>query len=164
MTHWSRLKPVHGFTRVPDDSGGRRMLKCDRCGRIIPALGVGYHRGGGVHGGDCTKRKNPACGCWLVLWGQDVTVLANDGSCDTHEKAVDLLAGPGKRDGNGYLIRPVYGPPVPPKDVMDSERRARATEAHAELSVDECELATTAAGCIWHPAPMAAHVPATRRV
>lgn len=41
--HWSKLPPVRGFTRVADDPGGRRMVRCDQCGQVIPSLGVGYH-------------------------------------------------------------------------------------------------------------------------
>jgi hypothetical protein len=44
--HYSELPPVPGFTRVADDAGGRRMLRCDACGKVIPSLGVGYHRQG----------------------------------------------------------------------------------------------------------------------
>lgn len=44
--HYSKLPPVAGFARIPDDEHGRRMLRCDSCGQAIPSLGVGYHKQG----------------------------------------------------------------------------------------------------------------------
>lgn len=41
--HWSKLPPIRGFTRVPDDALGRRMARCDSCGTVVTTLGVGYH-------------------------------------------------------------------------------------------------------------------------
>lgn len=62
--HWSQLPEVRGFTRVPDEPGtGRRLLRCDDCGQIIPSLGVGYHKGGGqANARPCTERppRKPA--------------------------------------------------------------------------------------------------------
>lgn len=57
-THFSKLPPVPGFTRVEDgmDERGRyagRQLRCDLCGDVIPSLGVGYHK----QGRPCTERK-----------------------------------------------------------------------------------------------------------
>lgn len=56
--HWSTLPPVHfQFERVPDDEHGRRMVRCKRCRRVVPSLGIGYHLGGGQPGvRPCTER------------------------------------------------------------------------------------------------------------
>lgn len=60
-THWSKMPPVQGFTRVEDNidvdrlgrAHYRRMLRCDLCGDTIPSLGVGYHK----QGRSCVERK-----------------------------------------------------------------------------------------------------------
>lgn len=42
---WYKLPPVSfGFTRIPDAADGRRMVRCDKCGRDCTSLGVGYHK------------------------------------------------------------------------------------------------------------------------
>lgn len=46
--HWSKLPPVRGFTRVPDRADGSRQLQCNICKKVIPSLGVGYHKQGGA--------------------------------------------------------------------------------------------------------------------
>jgi hypothetical protein len=53
--HYSKLAPVVGFTRIPNDEHGRRMLRCNQCGQVIPSLGVGYHR----QGRPCSERQQP---------------------------------------------------------------------------------------------------------
>jgi hypothetical protein len=52
--HYSKLPPVHGFTRVPDFGDGTRALRCNLCGYLIPSLGVGYHNQNG--GKRCAER------------------------------------------------------------------------------------------------------------
>lgn len=57
-THWSKLRPIPGYVRVPDEEftdvrNGRpryrRMMRCEVDGTVIPTLGRGYHETGKAH-------------------------------------------------------------------------------------------------------------------
>jgi hypothetical protein len=60
---WNKLRPIHGFTRIPDAHDGTRRCRCNKCGHIIPTLGVGYHTQSGFRSNSagisvrpCTER------------------------------------------------------------------------------------------------------------